>query len=367
MFATLKICGRGRGRKMVSRLKGLITLLFLCTGPLFGQYGLSEEWEQYIEYTGALFDEYYNSIEPDLNDHIERSSENFDAYMEKVQPYFDRMMTDPNYSFEEYSAATQAYRDQYFARSREEWNDYSEKTRPVQNAYHQASAMLRENFYAAGSSGGRVTQEEFDAIMGEFHRKSREEIRKSYRPAPDPVPAPPGKNETALQQRTRRYVSATGIRNRQLLDLYAGADVNRDNGLSMDELQRFQQTLVLRYAYIANSTALRPDEFIAAGGGDCEDWSIVTAGLLRFWGIEAYVGALEPGGNGIGHAVCLVRFNQPPSDPQVMYWEITSSGSLNGYYMPVDYQFVGTLSSTLFSGWRLTSIYRPEEIYGVWM
>ena len=51
--------------------------------------------------------------------------------------------------------------------------------------------------------------------------------------------------------------------------------------------------LVKNYSYILNSTALTPEEFLAQDGGDCEDWSIVTAGLLQFWDVPAYVGTLS--------------------------------------------------------------------------
>ena len=44
--------------------------------------------------------------------------------------------------------------------------------------------------------------------------------------------------------------------------------------------------------YIEYNSALLSEEFLAQDGGDCEDWSIVTAGLLQFWDVPAYVGTL---------------------------------------------------------------------------
>jgi hypothetical protein len=67
------------------------------------------------------------------------------------------------------------------------------------------------------------------------------------------------------------------------------ADAGGDGALGWSELASFQAWLDRRYAYRSNEPALRPDEFLAQGGGDC-DWSLFTCGLLRYWGWDPYVG-----------------------------------------------------------------------------
>jgi len=36
-----------------------------------------------------------------------------------------------------------------------------------------------------------------------------------------------------------------------------------------------------------------PHRFLQEGGGDCEDWALFTASLLRFWNYEAYIGSVN--------------------------------------------------------------------------
>ena len=130
----------------------------------------------------------------------------------------------------------------------------------------------------------------------------------------------------------------------------------------------FQEALRDRFAYVSNGTALRPDEFYSSGGGDCEDWALMTAGLLRFWGFDAFVGSLRPPDDSSGHAVCLVRLDGEPKG--MIFYPFEESGAFNGtdvdagYYVPIDYQHVGSLSSAVGKNWRLRYIYIPEEIYG---
>ena len=122
---------------------------------------------------------------------------------------------------------------------------------------------------------------------------------------------------------------------------------------------------------MSNQIVLRPDEFLAEGGEDCEDWSLVTAGLLRFWGWECYVGSIGSPDNAESHAVCLVRMNSKPS--AYSYYEFEDSALLGGmrvragYYVPIDYEHVGSLSNAVGRGWRLRYIREPVGIYGVGM
>ena len=164
------------------------------------------------------------------------------------------------------------------------------------------------------------------------------------------------------------FAERTGITDQRLIALYLRADEDRNGYMSWPELASFQRRLDSSYRYSANGTAIRPDEFLAQGGGDCEDWSLVTAGLCRFWGWETYVGSIGPE-SGTGHAVALIRMNQKPN-PRYAYYHFNGNeviggrSVLEGYYVPVDYGYVGKLSSAVNRGWRLRGIYSPESIYG---
>lgn len=164
------------------------------------------------------------------------------------------------------------------------------------------------------------------------------------------------------------FYEKTAIGDQRLISLYLGADRNRNGYLSWDELQTFQTRLDNDYRYIANDLAIKPNEFLTQGGGDCEDWSLVTAGLLRFWGWEAYVGSISPT-SGVGHAVCLVRMNAKPSASHSYYHfdgtdRLAGRAIRAGYYVPIDYDHVGRLTRAAKRGWRLRQIYEPESIYG---
>jgi len=151
--------------------------------------------------------------------------------------------------------------------------------------------------------------------------------------------------------------------------MYAGADTDRDGYLCWKEIREFQGGLTHRYEYQNNTTALRPDEFLAQGGGDCEDWALMTCGLLRYWGWDSYVAAFYPPNGGDGHALFLVRWTDLPWGFD--YYTVEPGASTvdgepvrSGYYVPVDYEVVGGNSSTVKRSWLLTTFYTPEKIYG---
>jgi hypothetical protein len=185
--------------------------------------------------------------------------------------------------------------------------------------------------------------------------------------------------ELGLETRTRRgmhlainarlFRRATGIADEGLEQRYAAADTDRDGGLSWAELEAFQYQLHREFRYLSNPTALRPDQFLAQGGGDCEDWALMTCGLLRYWGWTCYVGSFEPPGGREGHAVCLVRGEHRPV--RYGYYTVTQALTWNGEavppgdYVPVDYEVVGGLSNAVGENWRLESFFRPEKIYGL--
>ncbi len=167
------------------------------------------------------------------------------------------------------------------------------------------------------------------------------------------------------------FQKTTVIINNSLEALYISANTDRDGTLSWTEVREFQIMLHRSYTYQNNSTALRPDEFLKAGGGDCEDWSLVACGLFRFWRYNAYVGTLDNPNSKTGHAICLVPQYQKPDGIGYYYFEgkTTFSGNLlpSGYYVPIDYDQIGNLSNAVGKNWTLNRIYKPEDIYGTVM
>ena len=96
----------------------------------------------------------------------------------------------------------------------------------------------------------------------------------------------------------------TGIAESELETLYERADTDGNGCLAWAELSSFQARLARTYAYLSNEPALRPDQFMRSGGGDCEDWALFTCGLLRYWGWDPWVGSFGPGGSG-GRPRCV--------------------------------------------------------------
>jgi len=168
------------------------------------------------------------------------------------------------------------------------------------------------------------------------------------------------------------FVEATGLTDPALIDRYIKADLNASGKLSWDELSAFQKKSYREFRYEANDRALRPDEFLQAGGGDCDDFALYSAGLLRFWGWEPYLGSLAGSRNGVGHAVCL-SFEEGSVPGGFTWFDLSSWSSeegttlKNGRYVPIDYDQVGSLSDAVEKGWKLRSIYIPEKAWGLRM
>jgi hypothetical protein len=164
------------------------------------------------------------------------------------------------------------------------------------------------------------------------------------------------------------FRGATGIADSGLEALYEEADTDANGRLAWAELRSFQSRLERTSCYLSNELALRPDEFAARGGGDCEDWALFACGLLRYWGWDPWVGSFGPADGGTGHAVCMVRLAEKPS--RLAWWSIAQDGTLGGFpvregwYVPVDYEHVGELSNAVEDGWDLRALWRPESIYG---
>ena len=171
-----------------------------------------------------------------------------------------------------------------------------------------------------------------------------------------------------LALNTHRFTAATGFTDQALLSMFASADQNHDGELGWDELERFQRDINRRFSYRRNDIALTPEQFRAAGGGDCEDWAFVTCELLRFWDIQCFIGSFRPPAGGAGHAVAMVRAARVP--PGYTYYEVPADASPGfagipaGRYVPVDYHLVGELSSAVGADWRLTRMGRAGESYG---
>lgn len=178
------------------------------------------------------------------------------------------------------------------------------------------------------------------------------------------------KLEAIAAIRIPNFRAATGLADRALEARYLAADLNRSGKLAFEELQAFQEQTSREFRYESNEPALRPDEFLAAGGGDCEDFALYTAGLLRFWGWEPYLGILATAkGSSIGHAVCLSfeegSFTGSYTWFQVEAWTTPDGAALKpGRYVPIDYDHVGALSNAVSPGWKLQEIYVPESAWG---
>jgi hypothetical protein len=166
--------------------------------------------------------------------------------------------------------------------------------------------------------------------------------------------------------------AATGIADSALINKYLAADLDGSGKLSFSELEAFQKATYRDFSYKDNDYALRPDLFLAAGGGDCEDFALYTAGLLRFWGWEPYIASFAPSSSGIGHAVCF-SYEEGAIPAGYSYvslsgWTTEDGSELKaGRYLPIDYDQVGSLSNAVGKSWKLREVYRPEAIYGMKM
>jgi hypothetical protein len=181
-------------------------------------------------------------------------------------------------------------------------------------------------------------------------------------PAKDPVKV------DAAVIRAMNFRDATGIHSAPLERLYASADANRNGLLSWAELAAFQRNIRARYRYLSNNTVLKPDEFLAQGGGDCDDWAELTCGLLRYWCWDPYVGCFESPAGDEGHAICLIRVSRV--EPGFASFAIPEGSTLNndgvaaGSYVPVDYDVVGGITNAMGRNWKLDALFVPERIYG---
>ena len=159
----------------------------------------------------------------------------------------------------------------------------------------------------------------------------------------------------------KQVIENIGYHSQKVLDIFKSADSNNDHKISLSELQSFQNWLVQRFKYKENETALRPDDFIAQGGGDCEDFSIMTCCMLNYHGIVAYVA-------GFGrvttnkHAVCILQIREPVP-PGFLYYTLEYWNVPDGFYTPIDYNTVGGLEA-IDRRWKIANINKPVDMYG---
>jgi transglutaminase-like putative cysteine protease len=157
--------------------------------------------------------------------------------------------------------------------------------------------------------------------------------------------------------------------------LYEQADRDGNHTLSLTEITDFQKEVCSRFAYRENTSALPPNRFLSSGGGDCEDWALLTCGLLRYWGYECSLAVFssrdpeEPG----AHALAFLYSHSPPASGEYYFLDeetvlrlshYSKNPATSGYYLPIDYTHVGSLSSAVAPHWVLSSLYCPEEVYG---
>lgn len=247
------------------------------------------------------------------------------------------------------------------------------------------------------------------SLSRDFSTSARREVRTLPAPLPPPAPGPPtpappkeerlwyrgeeivrtrsatgvrythsasGTVSRSLQEartaiNSRRLWRETGIRSADLIAEFVRADADSDGNLSWQEIETFQERLHASYRYEVNRTALRPEAFYANGGGDCEDWSLVTCALLQFWGIDCAVGTLANRQRTLFHAVALIRVPSPPSG--YTYFDVGASqvppdGTVApGFYVPIDYERVGGVTNAAGPDWPLVEIHDPVELYGTVM
>lgn len=155
----------------------------------------------------------------------------------------------------------------------------------------------------------------------------------------------------------------------ELLIRFEAADVSRDAKLEWREIRVFQQDLYSEFSHQVNDVALRPDEFLRLGGGDCEDWALVTCALLRFWGIENLIAIVKDSDAPFSHAITLMRARTAEVRSQAVYlyeeWLDHIPDAEPGLYVPIDYNRVGEASTAVSWDYWYVAVERPEFVYGL--
>jgi hypothetical protein len=204
-----------------------------------------------------------------------------------------------------------------------------------------------------------ITYDDFTVDQVETYKKT----------APKAVLPPPQYSKDEKTTRAEKYLAATPWATAELVRLFTMFDLG-SGSLNWGEIERFQQYVYSRYHYQPNSIALRPDAFLAQGGGDCEDFALLSCEFFRFWGWRSFVASFFKAN--AGHALCFVRA-ELPVPPSYLNYHLsgnkTHEGDTipNGTYVPVDYFAVGSFSSAVTVGMKLTEYFTPSRIYGTAM
>lgn len=149
-----------------------------------------------------------------------------------------------------------------------------------------------------------------------------------------------------------------------VMQLIESADRNKDKKISVGELQMFQYRLVREFKYKHNKTALHPNDFVAQGGGDCEDFAIMTTCMLNHYGIVAYVASFGRVTTN-KHSLCMVK-TQKPVPPGYLYYTLNGWNAPKGTYIPVDYDKIGGLKA-IDRRWKIARMVRPKHLIGrIW-
>lgn len=143
--------------------------------------------------------------------------------------------------------------------------------------------------------------------------------------------------------------------------LFKSADNNKDKKILVGELQMFQYRLLREFKYKHNKTALHPNDFVAQGGGDCEDFAIMTTCMLNHYGIVAYVASFGRVTTN-KHSLCMVKITRP-MPPGYLYYTLNGWGVPSGAYMPIDYDKIGGLK-VIDRRWKIARMVKPIDIFG---
>jgi hypothetical protein len=184
---------------------------------------------------------------------------------------------------------------------------------------------------------------------------------------PTTVVSTTSENALTVESRNAAFTAHAAYATSEMLRLFASADVDQSGTLSWDEVEYFQQRLYRTYGYHTEAVALRPDQFVDRGEGDCKAWSLMTAAFCAYWGWDAYIACFF--NNEIGHAICFVR-SPYPVPAGFVSWRISGRKTvegdviLPGEYVPVDYDHVGSFSNALSAGMTLDYFLTPAKTYG---
>lgn len=180
----------------------------------------------------------------------------------------------------------------------------------------------------------------------------------------------PPREVMSKAQRREAFRRFAGFGDSDLFEFFERGDLNRNGQIDWSEISHFQSSIMQTFAYALNDTALRPDTFWTVRQGDCEDFALMTAAFLNYWGWDAIVAGLFDRYS--GHAIALVRADGTiPSE--YLSWQLegavssAGTGIPHGIYVPIDYQQVGGFSSAVRAGMIMRDYFIPQEIYGTFL